>query len=51
MSGYVEAGYLAVVVGIGGYATSLLVRERSARRRLSPRRPTGEKTAAPADKK
>lgn len=41
MSGYVEAGYLVVVIGLGGYAASLAARERAARRRLPPRRRPG----------
>jgi hypothetical protein len=31
---YVEAGYIAVLGGLGAYATSLLRRERTARRRV-----------------
>lgn len=43
MSGYVEAGYTIVFVVLGGYATSVVARERSARRRLVPRaRPSDE---------
>jgi hypothetical protein len=36
VSGYIEAGYLAVLVGLGSYGSSLLWRERLARRRLPP---------------
>ena len=44
MSGYVEAGYSIVFVVLGGYATSVIARERSARRRLVPRsRPPQER--------
>jgi hypothetical protein len=51
MSGYVEAGYLVVVVGLGGYAVSLVARERSARRRLSPRRGLHKDTTEPVEKR
>ena len=35
MSGYVEAGYVVAFATLGGYALSLVVRERSVRRRLA----------------
>ena len=34
MNGYVEAGYIVVLGGLGAYATSLLRREHTARRRV-----------------
>lgn len=34
MNGYVEAGYVVGLGVLGVYATSLVVRERAARRRL-----------------
>lgn len=46
MSGYVEAGYTVVLVSLGTYAVSLVVRERAARRRLpgeGKARPTTER--------
>lgn len=47
MSGYVEAGYIVVVVSLGGYALSLLGREKAARGRLRPPvRPTVESPEA-----
>jgi hypothetical protein len=35
VSGYVEAGYTAVTVALGGYAITLLVRVRKVRDRLA----------------
>ena len=34
MSGYVDAGYAVALVTLAGYTTSLLLRERTARRRI-----------------
>ena len=34
MSGYIQAGYLVTLIILGGYAVTLVVRERSARRRF-----------------
>ncbi|MDA8038207.1 MAG: hypothetical protein M0Z69_03415 [Actinomycetota bacterium] len=39
MSGYVEAGYSVVLVALGGYSISVVVRERAARRRLPAKLP------------
>ena len=35
MSGYIEAGYVIVLGSLAVYASSLLTRERAARRRVS----------------
>ncbi|MHB1986761.1 MAG: hypothetical protein ACYCSF_02065 [Acidimicrobiales bacterium] len=34
MSGYVEAGYLIVLVSLAAYSTTVVVRERAARARV-----------------
>jgi hypothetical protein len=36
VSGYVEAGYIVALSSLGGYALSLVTRERAARNRLRP---------------
>jgi hypothetical protein len=52
LSGYVEAGYLVVTIGLGGYAVSLLARQRAARARLQPRRrPPVEERPEPEEKR
>jgi hypothetical protein len=36
VSGYIEAGYIVALGSLGGYALSLVTRERAARSRLPP---------------
>lgn len=47
MSGYVEAGYSVALVSLAAYATSLVLRERAARRRLG--RTAADPAQPPAD--
>jgi hypothetical protein len=47
VSGYVVAGYSIVLVALGCFAISLLVRERAARRRLLPSLPRHEQRGRP----
>ncbi|MFZ0170045.1 MAG: hypothetical protein WAL04_00040 [Acidimicrobiales bacterium] len=41
MSGYIEVGYVIVLGSLATYATSLVSRERAARRRLPPSQRAG----------
>ncbi|HLI44753.1 MAG TPA: hypothetical protein VKU92_09840 [Acidimicrobiales bacterium] len=46
MSPYIEAGYSAVLAVLGGYAATLIGRERRARGRLDSTRPAQHEQAA-----
>ncbi len=48
MSGYIEAGYVVVLGGLAAYGSSLLLRERAARRRGGAL--PGAVASRPADK-
>jgi len=55
---YVDAGYVVALLGLSGYAVSLLLRERAVSRRLRPGEgkvreigaSAGAETPAPADR-